>query len=422
MHSAHIAAPPAQRARRPPSRLALAGDERLARLVTNGSERAFTTLYERHHQQLYRYCRSLLSNDSDAQDALQSTFTNALVALRRGPLGAPVRPWLFRIAHNESISLLRRRRPVEELSDALESQELSVEHAAHERERLALLVADLHQLSERQRGALVMRELSGLSYEEVALALGISVGTAKQTVLEARQSLQEFAEGREMACDEIQAVISSGDGRVLRRRRVRAHMRSCTNCSAFAAAIDTRRVDLLALSPMLPAAAAAGMLRQLVGGASGHGGGSGGLAAGSAGSAGKMAGAALSTKAIATTAALVATTAVGAVATLHATGAAGPVHRTAVTIRGAQAHGTQRVDPGTGSSSNGLPFGNESAHARALSLRGIGAIGSDGANGAVAGASPSGGGGGAAAVRGSSHGGAGALPAGTQASSGQPGS
>src|SRR5881227_3223340 len=89
---------------RMPGHLALLGDERLARLVTAGHARAFAVVYERHHQALYRYCRSILRHDADAQDALQSTFAAALAALSRGQRDAPIRPWFFRIAHNEAVS------------------------------------------------------------------------------------------------------------------------------------------------------------------------------------------------------------------------------------------------------------------------------------------------------------------------------
>src|SRR6478672_10660936 len=95
-------------------------DEQLAGRVADSHESAFTTLYERYHQPLYRYCRSLLHDDADAQDALQSTFTSALVALHEGKRDAPLRPWLFRIAHDEAISLVRRRRVGDqELTEAL---------------------------------------------------------------------------------------------------------------------------------------------------------------------------------------------------------------------------------------------------------------------------------------------------------------
>ena len=264
-------------------RLSLLGDERLARLVGEGSERAFAALYERYHQPLYRFCRSIVRDDGDAQDALQSALASAFAALGRGQRDAPLRPWLFRIAHNEAVSLLRRRRPVVELSDVYEGAAQSVEERVGERERLRLLVADLAALPERQRGALVMRELSGLSHEQIALALGTSQGAAKQAIFEARQALADCEQGRTMACEEVLRTVSDGDRRTLRGRRVRAHLRDCTGCAAFAAAIPARQSDLSALAPPLAPAAAAGLLAHLLGAGSGHGGGGAALAAASAG-------------------------------------------------------------------------------------------------------------------------------------------
>ena len=273
------------------------GDERLAHLVGDGNKQAFAPLYERYYQQLYRYCRSIVRDDLDAQDALQSTFASAFAALRKRQRDAPLRPWLFRIAHNEAVSVIRRRRPAEDLSEASQHCCDSVEEQAGDRARFAMLLQDLAELPERQRSALVMRELSGLSHEEIALVLGTSVGAAKQTIFEARRSLSEFAEGRVMACDEVRKVVSDADGRSLRSRRVRAHLSDCAGCAEFAAAIATRSADLRALSPALPATAAAAVLARSLGVGSGHGGGSAaGLAAGTAG---KTAGAALATKAIA---------------------------------------------------------------------------------------------------------------------------
>jgi RNA polymerase sigma factor (sigma-70 family) len=273
------------------------GDERLARLVSDGNKQAFAPLYERYYQQLYRYCRSIVHDDLDAQDALQSTFASAFAALRTGRRDAPLRPWLFRIAHNEAVSVIRRRRPAEELSETSEPCGDSVEEKAGDRARFALLLRDLGELPERQRSALVMRELSGLSHEDIAIVLGTSVGAAKQTIFEARRSLSEFAEGRVMACDEVRKVVSDADGRTVRSRRVRAHLQDCSGCAEFAAAIATRSADLRALSPTLPATAAAALLARSLGAGSGHGG--GGAAGIAAGTAGKTAGAALATKAVA---------------------------------------------------------------------------------------------------------------------------
>jgi RNA polymerase sigma factor (sigma-70 family) len=287
-----------------PLPLARFGDERLARLVAGGDERAFATLYERYHQPLYRYCRSIVRNDTDAQDALQSAFAGALVALRRAQRSAPVRPWLFRIAHNEAISLLRLRRDGEVLSEASEPSVASAEDEAGDRERFGLLVADLRELPDRLRGALLMRELSGLSHEEIAIVLGTSVGAAKQAIFDARRGLLEFTDGRAMACEAIRRSISDGDGRVLRGRRVRAHLRDCQACAAFATAIPARSAELQALVPGLPAAASAAILARAIGSGTGHGAG-GGAGALAAGAAGKTVGATIAAKTVAGAAILV---------------------------------------------------------------------------------------------------------------------
>ncbi|HEX8975256.1 MAG TPA: RNA polymerase sigma factor [Solirubrobacteraceae bacterium] len=271
-----------------PRRLLPASDERLAQLVATGDEQAFATLYDRYHQRLYRYCRSMLGNDADAQDALQSTFAGAFTALAESRRDAPVRPWLYRIAHNESISIVRRRKPEVEIAEEHVGAVASTADVAEDRDRLAVLMADLGELTERQRAALVLRELSGLSHAEIAATLGIDVSGAKQTIFEARRSLQEFAEGRAMICDEVCRAISSGGGRTLRGRRVKAHLRDCQACRDFAQAIPARARDLRAIAPPLAIPAAIGILRRALASSSGHAGGGAGVVAGTAGKAAAM--------------------------------------------------------------------------------------------------------------------------------------
>jgi len=237
-------------------------DERLARQVARGSQRAFATIYERYHQELYRYCYSLVRDRDDAYDALQSTLLRAFAALRREQRDAPLRPWLYRIAHNEAVSVIRRRPGVSQPVAAREGSVPSAEDLAGERARLALLVADLQALSERERGVLLMRELSGLSHREIALALQISVHTVKHAILAARRSLRECEEGRSMSCADVRASVSDGHGGVF---RTRAHLRNCRSCAEFAAEIRARRADLRALTPPLAPAAAAGLLASLHG-------------------------------------------------------------------------------------------------------------------------------------------------------------
>src|SRR5215217_176218 len=198
--------------------------------AVRGSAAAFTAVYERHHRALYRYCRSLLGDDEDARDALQSTMTRAFAALRFEERDFELRPWLFRIAHNEAVSRLRQRRDAVEPHDVETLSTDSLAQAVEVRERLAQLRADLQDLPERQRAALVMRELSGLGHAEIAAVLGGSPQTVKQTIFEARSALHECAEGRAMSCAEVQRTLSDRDGRVCRGRRVRAHIRGCRAC------------------------------------------------------------------------------------------------------------------------------------------------------------------------------------------------
>jgi RNA polymerase sigma factor (sigma-70 family) len=273
---------------RPPVRLALLADERLARLVASEgeSERAFATIYERYHQPLYRYACSILQDAHDAHDALQSTFAGAFAALQRGRRDAPLRPWLFRIVHNEAISVIRRRCGEENLTNALEQSVESAEDRAAARTRLAMLVADLRELPEHQRGALLMREFSGLSYKEIAIALGISTHAVKHGIHEARRSLMEFQEGRVIACADMQRTLCDGDSRALRHRRVRAHLRDCAGCAGLAAAIPARGENLQALFPPLAPLLAAGLLDRLLGAlgaGSPHTGATGAVASGVAG-------------------------------------------------------------------------------------------------------------------------------------------
>lgn len=151
----------------------------------------------------------------DASDALQSTMAAALRALPGERRQVALKPWLYRIAHNESISLIRRRRPSAELPEDL-AADGGPQQQVESRERLAGLLGDLRELPERQSGALVMRELNGLDYSEIGAAFSISEAAAKQSVYNARVALGQFAAGRAMNCESARQAVSGRDGRVLR--------------------------------------------------------------------------------------------------------------------------------------------------------------------------------------------------------------
>ncbi len=166
-----------------------ATDERLAELAAQGDERAFAVLYARYGRRLHAYCRSIVNHDEDAHDALQSSMLKAYRALRGNGGAVHVRPWLFRIAHNESISVIRARRGHEALREDTWVTEDGPGARAETREELDEMVDGVLELSERRRTALVMREFSGFGYPAIAAALGTSAGAAKQAVFEARSAL-----------------------------------------------------------------------------------------------------------------------------------------------------------------------------------------------------------------------------------------
>jgi len=249
----------------------LLSDERLAKRAAAGDQAAFALIFERHHQGIYRYCRSMLGHE-DASDALQSTMAAALRSLPGERRQVALKPWLYRIAHNESISLIRRRRPSAELPEDL-AADGGPQQQAESRERLAALLGDLRELPERQSGALVMRELNGLGYTEIGAAFSISEAAAKQSVYNARVALGQFAEGRAMDCESARQAVSGRDGRTLRSLRLRSHLRHCEECAAFKLAFGERQSDLSALAPPIAPAAAAALLEGILHGGGGAGGG-----------------------------------------------------------------------------------------------------------------------------------------------------
>ena len=245
-------------------------------MAAGGSDDAFATLYRRHHQPVYRYCLTLVRQEADARDALQSTMLAALSSLRARPIEGAFKPWLFRIAHNQSISIIRARG--REAPAEAPPATAVVNDDPETREQLRTLMSDLAALPDRQRGAIVMRELSGLSYTAIAAAMGTSEAGGKQLVYEARSALHELRDGHEMGCEVVRERISARDRRLLRGRKVRAHLRGCQPCRDFEQGVRRRRTALAALVPPLAPLAATGVLQEVLGGG-GAGGGAGGSGA-----------------------------------------------------------------------------------------------------------------------------------------------
>ncbi len=264
----------------------LLSDERLVRRATKGDRQAFEAIFQRYHQDLYRFCLAMVGNPQDAQDALQETMVKVLRALPGEKRHIQLRPWLYRIAHNEAVETVRRRRDSVEIEPEDTVSTFEVAETAEARERLRNLIVDLDELPERQRAALVMRELAGLGFAQIGEAFDTSAAVARQTVYEARLSLRQMEEGREMSCAAVTRELSDGDGRITRRREVRAHLRNCPSCRAFRDSMAERHHDLAAIAP-LPLALSAGLLHGILTGqaSAAVGSGAGGAGAGAAGGA-----------------------------------------------------------------------------------------------------------------------------------------
>ena len=313
----------AGRSSRAPRPMSLLSDDRLAQRATQGDRRAFEAIYRRYHQDLYRFCLAMAGNPQDAQEALQNTMVKVLRALPGEEREIKLKPWLYRIARNETVETLRRRREGVELEPDATAAGAEIAQTVEDRERLRVLFVDLEQLPDRQRAALVMRELAGLDFAQIGEAFGSSAGVARQTLYEARLSLRQMEEGREMRCEAVMQALSDADGRVARRRGLRAHLRDCPSCRAFGESIAKRRGELAAISP-LPVALSAGLLHGLLGGqastvgaaASAATAGAGASGAGLTGTLGAGAGKAIATSALVKSVATVAAVAVvgGAVA------------------------------------------------------------------------------------------------------------
>jgi RNA polymerase sigma factor (sigma-70 family) len=164
-------------------------DRRLVTLVRNGYEAAFEEIVRRYGKPLGRYAATIVGGRSE--DVTQDAFSKALLALRRSDAEIDLRPWLFRIVRNTALNELRDSPPSPEaLAEAIAGGRSPAEEM-EQREELADLIKRLQTLPEPQRAAIVMRELEGLSHDEIAATLGMSGGAARQAIYRGRRALRD---------------------------------------------------------------------------------------------------------------------------------------------------------------------------------------------------------------------------------------
>jgi RNA polymerase sigma factor (sigma-70 family) len=273
------------------SLLRLRSDEQLVTLFRDGNEDAFRIIHDRYRARLLAYARQMLSaSGQDSEDALQEVFVRAYYGLRANHRDLALRPWLYRVAHNRCVDVLRHNQTIPvDPADARMPDQQDPAARAEQRDVLRRLIADVRRLPEQQRSALLMRELSGMSYGDVAGALGVSVPAVKSLLVRARVGLAAASEARNTACAEIrEELILAHDRGVRASGLARRHMHECQGCREFGSEVRGVSRQLAALTPTLgPLGVIANLLG--IGGGGGAAAGSG-VAGGSAAAAGAAAG------------------------------------------------------------------------------------------------------------------------------------
>lgn len=162
---------------------------------------AFNRLVEIYQRPLYNLCLRLLGSAAAAEDATQEAFIAAFRHIKEFR-GGSFRSWLFRIAANASYDELRRRRRQPVMLEEEAAHQLPAEGAARtftspeayvqQRELVQLIQRGLASLPQDMRLAVILRDIQGLSYEEIAAATGASLGTVKSRISRGREQLRQF--------------------------------------------------------------------------------------------------------------------------------------------------------------------------------------------------------------------------------------
>jgi RNA polymerase sigma factor (sigma-70 family) len=165
-------------------------DGRLVSLVRDGYESAFEEIFRRYGPALRNYAASIVTAQR-ADDVTQDAFTKAYLALRGTDKEIQLRPWLYRIVRNTALTSIRDEPKGQLELDGAYSAGVGPAELAEQREEIKRLMAGLRELPESQRAAIVMRELEGLSHEQIAASLGLSGGAVRQSIYRARRALRE---------------------------------------------------------------------------------------------------------------------------------------------------------------------------------------------------------------------------------------
>ncbi len=176
-------------------------EQELIRAAQRGSERAFEEIVQRYEKQVYHLALRMCGREEDAWEVYQEAFLSAWRGLGSFRGDAALSTWLYRLTSNAAIDYLwrqNRQRALEGTSlDDEEAPEPadtapSPAQAAEQGELREQIQAGLMALSASQRQVLLLRELQGLTYEEISRALALDLGTVKSRIARGRENLRKF--------------------------------------------------------------------------------------------------------------------------------------------------------------------------------------------------------------------------------------
>jgi RNA polymerase sigma factor (sigma-70 family) len=221
--------------------------------VRQGDDRAFEELFSRYRPRITGYVLGMVRDHARAEDVTQEVFLSALRRLRESERPIAFKPWIYEIARNACIDEFRRTRRTHEVSlnadedsgggdRSLVSKQPTPDAAMENKQRLEALRDAFRGLSENHHRILVMRELEGLSYHDIAHRMGMSRPMVESALFRARRRLgeeyEELASGRR--CQQVCEVVDRADSSTIRvlglraRRQVALHLSHCDDCRRHA--------------------------------------------------------------------------------------------------------------------------------------------------------------------------------------------
>ena len=179
-------------------------EQELVTRAKAGDDEAFAQLMRDNETRIYNLTLRMTGNPEDAMDLAQEAFLNAWRGLKFFKGDSAFSTWVYRLASNACIDFLRRKKrrqdislpmPVDEEDDSqpdIPDQRFLPERELERQELRDAVAAGLNQLSDEHRQVLVMREINGLSYQEIADVLDLEAGTVKSRIARARNSLRKI--------------------------------------------------------------------------------------------------------------------------------------------------------------------------------------------------------------------------------------